>query len=208
MLFPLNLLPQKKNVPILEKLWAYNALNKCQLLLPLFHTGWMLRRWWLPQHVAAVGHLNFLRRNSNYHAKTQITLEKGSPQKLLHLVAVFVTLTAAHTSQTWWLQIPFFVIKQWSQVNPSTAHCWVLLYRLHRTALPSASLSSCPDCPWSHHINDSWSGAGWGAEEEMKNRHRNIEQAQGGDQEERQEIVWPQGDLFNQRLKPGPHTGQ
>lgn len=41
----------------------------------------------------------------------------------------------------------------------------------------------------------------------MKNRHRNIEQAQGGDQEE-QEIVWPQGDLFNQRLKPGPHTGQ
>lgn len=50
--------------------------------------------------------------------------------------------------------------------------------------------------------------AGWGAEEEMKNMHRNKEQAQGGDQEGRQEIVWPQGVLFNQRLKPGPHTVQ
>lgn len=29
----------------------------------------------------------------------------------------------------------------------------------------------------------------------MKNRHRNKEQAQGGDQEGRQEIVWPQGYL-------------
>lgn len=44
--------------------------------------------------------------------------------------------------------------------------------------------------------------AGWGAEEERKNRHRNKKQA--GDQEGGQETGLAQGDLFNQRLKPGP----
>lgn len=79
-----------------------------------------------------------------------------------------VTLTVAYTSQTWWLQIPFFGINPWSQVNPSTAHCWLLLYRLHRTALLSGCLSSCLDYQWSYQINYSWSEVGWGADEDRK----------------------------------------